>query len=107
MMISKVMGKSFWAALFIFFTMSGTVFAEDTVKTINPVDPYEPFNRVVYRFNNIADRVVLKPVATLYNKIMPRPLVKGISNIFSNIDTVPTVANDVLQGNLYQATSDA
>jgi phospholipid-binding lipoprotein MlaA len=73
----------------------------------NPIDPYEPFNRVMFRFNDAFDKVILKPVATLYSKIMPKPLAKGISNFFSNIDTVPTVINDVLQMNIYQATSDA
>jgi phospholipid-binding lipoprotein MlaA len=72
----------------------------------NP-DPYEKFNRVMFTFNDKLDQFVLKPVATLYNKIVPKPLVKGISNIFSNIDTIPTVINDGLQGNIYQATSDA
>ena len=72
----------------------------------NPKDPYEPFNRVVYHFNDFLDKLILKPVATLYTKIVPKPLAKGISNVFANIDTVPTVANDVLQANFYQATSD-
>lgn len=72
----------------------------------NPKDPYEKFNRVMYTFNDVLDRAILKPVATLYVKIVPKPIVKGITNIYANIDTVPTVFNDVLQGNLYQATSD-
>ena len=72
----------------------------------NPKDPYEPFNRVMYHFNDFLDKAALKPVATLYLKVVPKPLVKGISNVFSNIDTIPTVANDVLQANFYQATSD-
>lgn len=71
----------------------------------NP-DPYEKFNRPMFVFNDKLDQFVLKPIATLYNKIVPKPLVKGISNIFSNIDTIPTVINDGLQGNIYQATSD-
>ena len=81
--------------------------AADGLKPINPDDPYEPFNRVMFTFNDKLDKFVLKPIATLYNKIIPKPLTKGISNFFSNVDTVPTVANDVLQANFYQATSDA
>jgi phospholipid-binding lipoprotein MlaA len=70
-------------------------------------DPYESFNRVMYHFNDFIDTWILKPVAELYNKITPKPLNKGITNFFNNLDNVPTVANDVLQGNLYQASSDA
>ena len=70
-------------------------------------DPYESFNRIMYHFNDFLDNAILKPVATFYNKVMPKPLNKGIKNFFSNIDNVPTVVNDVLQGNLYQGVSDS
>jgi phospholipid-binding lipoprotein MlaA len=50
---------------------------------------------------------VLRPIATLYIKIIPKPLSKGLSNFYNNIDTIPTVANDLLQANFYQGTSDA
>ena len=70
-------------------------------------DPYEPFNRVMYNFNDFIDNAVLKPIATFYNKVTPKPLSKGIKNIYSNIDTIPTVINDALQGNAYQTASDA
>lgn len=70
-------------------------------------DPYEEVNRKVFTFNDTLDTYFLVPVATFYNKVMPKPLNKGIYNIFSNLNNVPTVGNDVLQGNFYQATSDS
>lgn len=73
----------------------------------NPKDPYEGFNRVMFDFNEFLDKTVLKPVANLYLKIVPKPLVKGLSNVYRNIDNVPTILNDLLQANFYQATSDA
>lgn len=69
-------------------------------------DPYERFNRIMFAFNEVVDRLILSPVASLYNKVMPKPLSKGVGNFFSNIDNIPTVANDLLQANFYQATSD-
>ncbi len=70
-------------------------------------DPMEGFNRAMFRFNDVFDQVLLKPVSILYTKIVPKPLVSGFYNFFNNIDTIPTVFNDVLQFNFYQATSDA
>lgn len=70
-------------------------------------DPYERFNRVMFQFNEVVDTLVLRPLATLYIKIIPKPLSKGLSNFYNNIDTIPTVANDLLQANFYQGTSDA
>ncbi len=80
---------------------------DQSAYAVNPKDPYERFNRVMYRFNDILDTVLLKPIAMVYNKIVPKPLTKGLSNFYANINTVPTTINDVLQGNFYQATSDA
>lgn len=72
----------------------------------NPQDPYESFNRGVFKFNDFIDTYLFKPVAMLYNKIVPKPLAKGLSNAYSNIDNIPTIINDVLQGNFYQAAND-
>lgn len=69
-------------------------------------DPLEGFNRAMFTLNDKIDIFILKPVATVYNKIMPRPLNKGIHNAFFNINTIPTVADDLLQANFYQATND-
>ncbi len=70
-------------------------------------DALTNYNRVVFHFNDTLDRLFLKPVATLYNKIVPRPLHKGITNFFSNIDNIPTIVNDVLQFKLYYALNDS
>jgi len=69
-------------------------------------DPYEGFNRAMFTFNDKLDTYLLKPVATFYNKIMPKPLNQGIHNVFFNIDTLTTIADDLLQANFYQATND-
>lgn len=60
----------------------------------------------MFNFNDGLDKAILKPVATLYNKIMPKPLNQGVHNFFSNLGNLPTIANDILQFNFYQATND-
>lgn len=96
--------------LIVALLVSCQVMAEDDATPAplnsNNQDPYETFNRPMFYFNDWLDRVILKPVATLYNTILPMPLRKGISNFYNNIDMIPTVINDLLQGNFYQATSD-
>jgi len=71
-----------------------------------PSDPYEGFNRAMFTFNDKIDTYFLKPLATFYNKIMPKPLNEGIHNVFFNIDTLPTIADDLLQAHFYQAAND-
>lgn len=72
----------------------------------NPEDPLEPFNRAMFRFNDSIDRAILKPVASFYNIIMPKPLNEGVGNFFRNINTLPTIANDILQAKFHQALND-
>lgn len=63
-----------------------------------PSDPLEPFNRAVYKFNDVADRYAIKPVAKVYDTILPGPVKQGVRNFFSNLDDVVVVFNDLLQG---------
>ncbi len=71
-----------------------------------PSDPLEPVNRVVYRFNDVVDRAVVKPVAKVYNKYTPTPVQTGVGNFFSNLGEPVVIVNDVLQGKLPQGASD-
>lgn len=98
--------NNFIVALILFVILGSLTSAASASQCCNPKDPYENFNRSMYRFNDWLDRYILKPTATVYNTVVPKPLAKGLSNFFSNIDMVPTICNDLLQGNFYRATSD-
>ncbi|MFN3235400.1 MAG: VacJ family lipoprotein [Gammaproteobacteria bacterium] len=89
--------------------MTANVFAQnlDEPTFDQTRDPLEKVNRVIFTFNDKMDEFVLRPVAKLYNKIVPHPLNRGIRNIFDNLSDLRTTGNDLLQANFYQATSDA
>lgn len=70
------------------------------------VDPWEPFNRKVFDFNEGLDRAVIKPVATGYKKVVPGPVRKGVGNFFLNLTEPTTIVNDVLQGKVNQGVAD-
>ena len=63
----------------------------------NPTDPWEPFNRKIYKFNTVLDNVILKPSAKIYKTALPAPVRKSINNFYNNLDLIPTVGNDLLQ----------
>ena len=69
-------------------------------------DPLEPMNRAIFGFNEIVDDNILKPVAKTYKYITPDPVETGVSNFFSNVGEVSTIANDVLQLKFSQASYD-
>lgn len=79
--------------------------SENTDAAIN--DPWETFNRHTFAFNDFLDTNILQPVARFYNKIMPRPLNKGVHNFFLNLNTFSTIIDDILQFNFYQMTNDS
>lgn len=70
-------------------------------------DPLEGINRGIYKFNDITDKAVMKPVATLYKTVAPSPIRKGFNNFFSNLGSITTVVNDLLQLKFAHAFTDA
>lgn len=73
-------------------TASGSYAADAS----NP-DPWEPFNRKVYAFNDFFDRYLLKPVAKGYDTITPQFLEDGVHHMFGNVGEVSNVLNSLLQ----------
>lgn len=60
-------------------------------------DPFEPFNRSVYQFNDAVDAALLKPVATVYRDVTPDPLRTVVGNFFGNLSDVWSTLNTALQ----------
>ena len=62
----------------------------------NPQDPYEGFNRAMFKVNEGID-VVLKPVAEGYDAAAPLPVKTGVGNFFGNLSDAWSFVNNVLQ----------
>ena len=93
--------KLFYLAFSLIF-LSGC----STSPNSNPKDPFESINRKIYKFNDVVDKAVLKPVAQGYDAVLPKIIRIGLNNFFSNLDDVGVTVNDVLQLKLRQAASD-
>ena len=90
------------------YASTSEVISEDHADEVSlDKDPYEKFNRVIFKFNDVFDTYLIKPVAEIYNAIIPIPLNKGIHNFFSNLNEITTIANDLLQFNFYQMSKDS
>ncbi|MBM4243560.1 MAG: VacJ family lipoprotein [Deltaproteobacteria bacterium] len=63
-------------------------------------DPWEPFNRPIFAFNEGLDRWLIKPVAQGWDTVMPRPVQVSIDNFFDNLRFPARFVNDLLQGEL-------
>ena len=72
----------------------------------NKDDPWEGWNRGVYKFNKAIDSAVAKPVTLGYKAVTPDVVEDGVSNFFSNLEDVPNMFNNLLQGKIGDSISD-
>lgn len=61
-------------------------------------DPWERYNRRVYRFNKRVDTALAKPLAQAYVRVVPQPMRNGVSHFYQNLRQPVTSANLLLQG---------
>ena len=62
---------------------------------------FEGVSRAMFSFNMAFDDIILEPIAKGYNKL-PKPLKDGTGNFTSNIATLLSIPNNLLQGNIKQ-----
>ena len=74
-------------------------FSLSTVKAAE--ECFENTSRAIFKFNLAFDDNILEPIAKSYNKL-PDPIKTGTSNFTSNIGTLLSIPNNVLQGNFKQ-----
>ena len=58
---------------------------------------FESVSRNIFKFNQSFDKIILRPIAAGYNKL-PASIKTGTGNFTSNIGTLLTVPNHILQG---------
>lgn len=94
----------------LFFTFLLTVFCSacSTTGSIEEYkDPFEKYNRTMYKFNDDVDKAILKPIAKGYSKVVPGPVRRSVGNFYRNLLEPTTIINDILQGKFQQAVSDS
>ena len=74
-----------------------------SVKASATEECFEGVSRTFFKFNMAFDDVVLQPVAKGYNKL-PDMIKDGTSNFTSNIATLLSIPNSLLQGNIKQVS---
>ena len=57
-----------------------------TTSAPSPADPFEPFNRVMFKINEPIDRDIILPGVRAYNETVHPVVRQMISNFFANID---------------------
>ena len=71
-------------------------------KTSN-LDPLEPVNRIVFSFNAIFDKTVVRPISIFYRIVVPGFVRNRITYSLNNLGMPVTAMNNILQGELSKA----
>ena len=61
-------------------------------------DPWEPVNRAIFSFNEVADKAVLEPAAKGYRAVLPGRVRESIGNFLYNLREPAYAVNSALQG---------
>ena len=69
-------------------------------------DPFEEINREIWTFNEGVDNRIARPVAELYDEVVPKLVQSSITNFFSNLDEIDNSINQLLQGKPVAAGND-
>lgn len=74
-----------------------SVVRDDVIYAIDIYDPWEGFNRGMYRFNAGFDHYIFLPVVNAYTYVMPDVVEDSVSNVFSNLFEITNLVNSILQ----------
>ena len=91
----------------IFFTINVMAGTDGEInlskKNTGPVkDCFESLNRGTFALNQGLDKVIFKPVAKVYRSL-PSPVRTGTHNVLTNLSSLITIPNNVLQGDFKTA----
>ena len=63
-------------------------------------DPIEPFNRIIFGFNEIIERVIVNPIALAYSIALPESMRESLDNLLRNLNEPIVFVNNLLQGDV-------
>lgn len=92
---------------FLIILMTSFITVMTGCASVDNRDPLEGLNRGVYKFNDVSDKAVFKPIAGAYKAVLPAPVRGSVNNFFSNLKTFVTAINQVLQFKFNKAAESA
>jgi len=88
--------SQFFLILFLFISPSKAALGSINIYH-DDVDPLEELNRPIFEFNQTVDQNLIEPIAISYRDNTPESIKKGVSNFFSNLGEISSLANQILQ----------
>lgn len=93
-------------SMFVCMLVSALVLSGCASNPQNPDDPFEDYNRAMFKINQRVDKYTFRPLARVYDTVTPRPVKIGVGNFFGNLGDLWIGANNMLQGKFADGVSD-
>ena len=93
------------ATIALIINVNASSDGELLLKKNNPTEVkecWEVFNRASFALNQGLDKVIFKPVASVF-RVLPTPIKSGVSNSLDNLSNVVTIPNNIFQGEFSKA----
>ncbi len=94
-------------SLKIIFTMVWFLTLPSLVLAERESDPWEGYNRWMFQSNDDFDRLLVRPVAKIYDTAVPDLARVGVNNFFNNFYDFNGAVNAFLQGRLNEAMNNS
>jgi len=95
-----------WSTSLLAMALALVLGAAPMAASATDSDPWEGMNQRVFTFNKFMDDKFIRPVAETYREHIPRPVQRGVSNFFGNLNDVTVLLNNVLQLKFSNAATD-
>jgi phospholipid-binding lipoprotein MlaA len=82
------------------FLTEDDLFDEPIEGMVDIADPLEPFNRVIFRFNDVVYRQAVEPISRFYSDVIPDPVDRGLTRFFRNFRYPIRLVSNLVQGDL-------
>lgn len=69
-------------------------------------DPFERFNRTIYKFNGTTYHFVFQPVSRVYTTVVPTKARKGLGSFFENLAFPLRFVSSLLQGKIDRSAAE-
>jgi phospholipid-binding lipoprotein MlaA len=83
---------------------SSITYSNSETEIVSVSDPLEKVNRVIFQFNIIFDKLILRPIAITYKAIIPEFIRNRITYSLNNLGMPITAVNNLLQGEFGKAS---
>lgn len=88
------------AAMVSTLALAGCASNKNTTAYGDVYDPWEPYNRAVFSFNQGVDYVLLDPITEVYRFAVPDAFRLAIANFLTNLKSPLYLIHELLQGDL-------